>query len=47
MNFFLWPLYSDSREGDSKTYTFLWPIFSYYSEGTGREGFKVLAAGRL
>jgi hypothetical protein len=40
MNFFLWPLYSDSREGESKTYTVLWPIFSYYG-GVGREGFKV------
>ena len=44
INFFLWPLYSDSREGDNKTYTLLWPIFSY-SEGTGREGFKVWPLG--
>ncbi len=40
MNFFLWPIYSDSRDGESKTYTFLWPILSY-SEGGGREGFRV------
>lgn len=44
MNFFLWPIYSDSREGDNKTYTFLWPFFSY-SEGTGREGFKFWPLG--
>ena len=44
MNFFLWPLYSDSREGDNKTYTFLWPFFSY-STGTGREGFKFWPLG--
>lgn len=40
IDFFLWPLYSQSREGESKAYTILWPIFSLY-EGGGREGFKV------
>ncbi len=40
MNFVLWPLYSDSREGENKTYTFLWPIFTRTSGG-GREGFKI------
>ncbi len=44
MSFLLWPLYSDSREGESKTYTVLWPIFSYYG-GVGREGFKVWPLG--
>jgi hypothetical protein len=44
MNFVLWPLYSDSREGDNKTYTFLWPFFSY-STGTGRKGFKFWPLG--
>ncbi len=38
INFFLWPLYSDSRQGEGKAYTFLWPVFSYY-EGD-RQGFK-------
>lgn len=40
MNFVLWPIYSDSREGENKTYTFLWPIFTHTSGG-GREGFKI------
>ncbi len=40
INFFLWPVYSRSREGENRTYSFLWPIFSY-SEGGGRESFKV------
>jgi hypothetical protein len=44
MNFFLWPLYSDSRDGESKTYSFLWPIVAY-SEGGGREGFRVWPLG--
>ncbi len=40
LNFFLWPLYSDSREGENRTYSFLWPIFSH-TTGGGKEGFKV------
>jgi hypothetical protein len=44
MNFFLWPIYSDSREGESKTVTFLWPLFSY-SEGGGRTGAKFWPLG--
>jgi len=44
INFFLWPLYSDSRDGESKTYTFLWPILTY-SEGGGREGFRIWPLG--
>lgn len=40
MNFVLWPIYSDSRTGANKTYTFLWPIFTY-TTGGGREGFKI------
>ncbi|MGC8809325.1 MAG: hypothetical protein ACP5Q3_03635 [bacterium] len=40
MNFVLWPIYSDSREGENKTYTFLWPIFTHTSGG-GKEGFKI------
>jgi hypothetical protein len=44
INFLLWPLYSDSRDGDSRTYTFLWPFFSR-SEGGGRDGFKFWPLG--
>ncbi len=40
VDFVLWPIYTDSREGESWAYNFLWPIFSYY-RGGGREGFKV------
>jgi hypothetical protein len=40
INFFLWPLYSDSREGESRAYSILWPIFTAY-EGGGREGVRV------
>jgi len=40
LNFFLWPIYSDSREGENRTYSLLWPIFSR-TEGGGKEGFKV------
>lgn len=43
MNFFLWPLYSNSRQGESRAYSFLWPIFSYY--GGDREGFKIWPLG--
>jgi len=39
LKFILWPIYSDSREGENRTYTFLWPIFTR-TEGGGREGFK-------
>jgi hypothetical protein len=40
LNFFLWPIYSDSREGENRTYSVLWPIFSR-TTGGGKEGFKV------
>lgn len=40
INFYLWPIYSNSREGENKTHSFLWPIFSY-SGGGGRESFKI------
>jgi hypothetical protein len=43
MKFFLWPLYSDSRQGESRAYSFLWPIFTYY--GGDREGFKIWPLG--
>jgi hypothetical protein len=44
MNFFLWPVYSDSREGQDMTYTLLWPFFTY-SEGSKRQGFKFWPLG--
>ena len=44
ISFFLWTLYSVSRDGESKTYTFLWPILTY-SEGGGREGFRIWPLG--
>jgi len=44
LNFLLWPIYSDSRDGESRTYTFLWPFFSR-SEGGGRDGFKFWPLG--
>jgi hypothetical protein len=40
MTFFLWPLYSKSREGENRTTTYLWPIFTL-TEGGGREGWRV------
>lgn len=40
IRFVLWPVYSDSREGDSRTYNVLWPIFSY-TEGTGESGVAI------
>jgi hypothetical protein len=40
MSFFLWPLFSRSREGENQTTTLLWPIFSLTSGG-GKEGWKV------
>ena len=44
INFFLWPVYSDSREGENRTTTLLWPFFSY-TEGGGKEGFKIWPLG--
>jgi hypothetical protein len=40
IDFFLWPLYSHSREGENHSYTVLWPFFDY-SEGGGREARKL------
>ncbi|MBI4496262.1 MAG: hypothetical protein HY697_04930 [Deltaproteobacteria bacterium] len=40
LSFVLWPIYSDSREGENRTYNFLWPIFTF-SSGGGREAFKI------
>ncbi len=39
INFFLWPVYSDSREGESKNYTFFWPFLTY-SRGGGKTGYR-------
>jgi len=40
LNFFLWPIYSDSSLEGNKTTSLFWPFFSY-TTGGGREGFKV------
>jgi len=40
MTFFLWPLYSSSREDDTTTYKFMWPFFSY-TTGKNRKGFRI------
>ena len=40
VNFCLWPIYSDTRDGENRTYTLLWPFFSF-SEGGGRESVKI------
>ncbi|MFH2012251.1 MAG: hypothetical protein ABIJ37_06085 [Pseudomonadota bacterium] len=40
IRFFLWPIYSDSKEDDSWTYNILWPIFSY-TKGGDKSGFRV------
>ncbi|MCX5917312.1 MAG: hypothetical protein NTX30_11630 [Deltaproteobacteria bacterium] len=39
INFFLWPVYMDSREGESRAQSVFWPFLTFY-EGGGREGFK-------
>ena len=40
IRFFLWPLYSDSKEGGSRTQNILWPIFSR-TTGGGKSGLRV------
>lgn len=40
IHFFLWPLYSDSKDGDSYTYNILWPIFSRTTGGE-ESGFRI------
>ena len=39
INFFLWPVYMDSREKESRAVSLFWPFFTIY-EGGGREGFR-------
>ena len=40
VRFFLWPLYLDYKEGDSRTYNVLWPIFSR-TTGGDESGFRI------
>jgi len=40
IRFFLWPVYSDSKEEDSWTYNVLWRLFSY-TRGKDESGFSV------
>ena len=40
IRFFLWPLYSDSKEGGSRTQNILWPIFSR-TTGGGKSGWRI------
>lgn len=40
IDFFLWPIYSHSREGENHSYSFFWPFLDY-SEGGGREARKL------
>jgi len=40
VDFFLWPLYTRTRDGQNQTYTLLWPFFSF-SDGGGRESVKI------
>jgi hypothetical protein len=39
INFFLFPLFLQTKSGETTNYSFLWPIFSYYTGG-GQEGFR-------
>jgi hypothetical protein len=39
VNFFLWPVYADTHEGENRTSTFLWPFFTF-SQGGDREAAK-------
>lgn len=40
IDFFLWPIYSHSREGENHSYSVLWPFIDY-SEGGGRDARKL------
>jgi hypothetical protein len=39
ITFFLWPLYSSSREGETRTYKFIWPFLAY-TKGKDRRAFR-------
>lgn len=40
INFFLFPLFLQTKKGEATNYSFLWPIFGYYTGG-GQEGFRL------
>ena len=40
INFFLFPLFLQTKRGEATAYSFLWPIFGYYTGG-GQEGFRL------
>ncbi|MGQ0792772.1 MAG: hypothetical protein ACT4NX_01650 [Deltaproteobacteria bacterium] len=40
INFYLFPLYLETRSGDAVNYSFLWPLFGYYTGG-GQEGVRL------
>ena len=39
INFYLFPLFLQTKKGDATNYSFLWPIFGYYTGG-GQTGFR-------
>ncbi len=40
INFFLFPLFLQTKKGEATNYSFLWPFFGYYT-GNGQEGFRL------
>ncbi len=39
INFYLFPLFLQTKKGEATNYSFLWPIFGYYTGG-GQKGFR-------
>lgn len=39
INFYLFPLFLQTKKGETTNYSFLWPIFGYYTGG-GQRGFR-------
>ena len=39
INFVLFPLYLETKQGEVRNYSFLWPLFGYYTGG-GQKGFR-------
>ncbi|MER3446931.1 MAG: hypothetical protein C4291_08855 [Candidatus Dadabacteria bacterium] len=39
INFYLFPLFLQTKKGETTNYSFLWPIFGYYT-GEGQKGFR-------
>ncbi|MGH7889851.1 MAG: hypothetical protein ACRENF_04795, partial [Thermodesulfobacteriota bacterium] len=40
INFFLFPLFLQTKKGEASNYSFLWPFFGYFT-GDGQEGFRL------